>query len=65
MQVQAIQVLRSDAKHLMNELADMVGAALIIPGPGAASFDVIAREDLGDCEREAIDCEILDSRCGG
>ena len=51
-----------DARHLMNELADLWGAAVTVTGPGAAGFVVVAADDLLDCER-AVPChEILDSR---
>ena len=51
-----------DGRHLMNELADLRGAALIISAPASAGFVVIAGDDLIDCERAVGDLEILDSR---
>jgi len=51
-----------DARHLMNELADLWGAAVTVAGPGGEGFVVVAADDLLDCERAVRPCEILDSR---
>jgi hypothetical protein len=51
-----------DARHLMNELADLWGAALTFAGPQGAGFVVVAADDLLECERAVRLCEILDSR---
>ena len=51
-----------DARHLMNDLADRWGAALVVAAPAASGFVVIAAEDVLECERVAGRREILDSR---
>ena len=51
-----------DARYLMNELANLRGATLIMSAPRNADFVVIANDDLIDCERAVGDREILDSR---
>lgn len=54
-----------DATHLMNELADLLGAAVVVAAPGGTGFVVIAGEDVIDCERAVGRREVLDSRiCG-
>jgi len=50
-----------DARH-MNELADLMGAAVTAAGPRGAGFVVVAADDLLDCERAVGRREILDSR---
>jgi hypothetical protein len=51
-----------DARHLMNDLSDRCGAALVVAAPAGSGFVVIAADDLLECERVAGRREILDSR---
>jgi hypothetical protein len=51
-----------DARHLMNELADLLGAAVVVAGPEGAGFAVIAGDDIIDCEQAVGHAKILESR---
>ncbi len=51
-----------DARHLMNELADLFGAAVVIAAPEGIGFVVIAGDDIIDCEQAVGHATILDSR---
>jgi hypothetical protein len=51
-----------DARHLMNDLADLLGAAVVISAPGGTGFAVIAGDDIIDCEQAVGHATILDSR---
>ena len=51
-----------DARHLMNDLANQWGAAVVVAAPAASGFVVIGAADLLECERVASQREILDSR---
>jgi hypothetical protein len=46
----------------MNELADLLGAAVVIAAPGGTGFAVIAGENIIECEKDAGHAAILDSR---
>ena len=46
----------------MNELADRLGAAVVIADPKGSGFAVIAGDDIIDCEQAVGHATILDSR---
>ena len=53
-----------DTRHLMNELSERWGAAVVVAVREGTGFLVLAGNDLESCEQAAGQREILDSRIG-